>query len=173
MHHPLDHCTKCIVYFLIEDSLAGRGKSMIPSVASLLAELYPKRGAREWLPMLTIIYMAPGGHRQWPMSIALLERLSWLALQTRSLALSYFQAAVQKNPTVVDQRLQRLHQLPSSSLILGPKWDATTLGSTFLQGMIRITSSILDLLEMESRLPTHAVIHERAAKWLQDDEFGV
>ena len=95
----LNTAPKCIGYFLIEDSLAGRGRPMIPSVASLLAELYPKKGAREWLPMLTIIYMAPGGHRQWPVSItALLERLSWLVLQTRPLALSYFQAAVQKNP---------------------------------------------------------------------------
>ena len=90
---------KCIGYFLTEDPLSGRGRPMIPSVASLLTELYPNKGAREWLPMLTIIYMAPGGHRQWPMSIsALLDRLSWLVLQTRPLALSYFQAAVQKNP---------------------------------------------------------------------------
>ena len=72
---------------------------MIPSAASLLAELYPNKGVREWLPMLTMMYMAPGGHRQWPMSIsALLDRLSWLVMQTRALALSIFQTAVQKNP---------------------------------------------------------------------------
>ena len=65
---------------------------MIPSVASLLAELYPDKGVREWLPMLTIIYMAPGGHRQWPMSIsALLDRL---VKQTRTLALSTFQSVI-------------------------------------------------------------------------------
>ena len=58
----------------------------------------PNKSARDYLPMLTIIYMGPGGHRQWPMSIsAPLDRLSWLVLQTRPLALSSFQAAVQKN----------------------------------------------------------------------------
>ena len=95
----LSTAPKCIGHFLTEDSLLGHGRPMIPSVASLLAELYPNKGVREWLPMLTIIYMAPGGHRQWPMSIsALLDRLSWLVMQTRALALSTFQAAVQKNP---------------------------------------------------------------------------
>ena len=74
-------------------------KVTTPSVATLLAELYPNKSAKDCLPTLTIIYMAPGGHRQWPMSIsALLERLSWLVLQTRPLALSSFQTAVQKNP---------------------------------------------------------------------------
>ena len=64
----------------------------------MLAELYPSKSARDWLPLLTIIYMGPGGHWQWPMSMsALLDRLSWLVLQTRPLALSSFQAAVQKN----------------------------------------------------------------------------
>ena len=94
----LSTAPKCIGSFLVEDTLTGRGKPMIPSVASLLAKLSPKQEAREWLPMLTILYMAPGGHRQWPMSItALLERLSWIVLQTRPLALSHFQEAVQKN----------------------------------------------------------------------------
>ena len=53
---------------------------------------------------------------------------------------------------------QWLHQLHSSSLILGPKWDVTRLGITFPQGMIRTTSFILDLLEMEFRLPTHSML---------------
>ena len=91
---------RCIGHLLNEDPFTGLGKSLIPSVATLLAELYPNKGAtsRECLPTLTIIYMAPEGHRQWPTSItALLDRLSWLVLQTRPLALSSFQAAVQKN----------------------------------------------------------------------------
>ena len=89
---------KCIGHLLNEEPLIGRGKSMISSVATMLAELYPNKSARDYLPLLTIIYMEPGGHRQWPMSIsALLDRLSWLVLQTRPLALSSFQAAVQKN----------------------------------------------------------------------------
>ena len=94
----LTTAAKCIGHFLTEDPLSGHGRPMIPSVASLLTELYPNKGAREWLPMLTIIYMAPGGHRQWPMSIsALLDRLSWLVLQTQPLALSNLQTAVHKN----------------------------------------------------------------------------
>ena len=99
-HTLMDACLapRCIGSLMIEDTLAGKGKPMIPVVEALLAELFPKKGAREWLPMLTIIYMAPGGHRQWPMSItALLERLSWIVFHTRALALSKFQEAVQKN----------------------------------------------------------------------------
>ena len=91
---------RCIGSFMVEDTLKGRGRPMTPSVISLLETLSPKEGAREWLPMLSIIYMAPGGHRQWPMSItALLDRLSWTVLQTRPLALSYFQEAVQRDPS--------------------------------------------------------------------------
>ena len=83
---------KCIGSFMIEDTLKGRGRPMTPSVISLLEQLSPKQGAREWLPMLSILYMAPGGHRQWPVSITpLLERLSWIVFQTRPLALSHFQ----------------------------------------------------------------------------------
>ena len=43
--------------------------------------------------------MGPRGHRQWPMSIsARLDKLSWLVLQTRSLALKSFQSATQMKP---------------------------------------------------------------------------
>ena len=94
----LSTAPRCIGYLLNDDSLSGRGKSLIPSVATMLMELYPNKSMRDYLPLLSIIYMGPGGHRQWPMSIsALLDRLSWLVLQTRPLALSSFQAAVQKN----------------------------------------------------------------------------
>ena len=71
----------------------------MPSVATLLGEHFPNKDMRDYLPLMTIIYMGPGGHRQWPISIsALLDRLSWLVLQTRGLALTSFQSAVQKNP---------------------------------------------------------------------------
>ena len=71
----------------------------MPPVITLLERLSPKQEAREWLPAVSIMYMAPGGHRQWPMSITtLLDRLSWILLQTRSLALACFQEAVQKDP---------------------------------------------------------------------------
>ena len=95
----LSTAPRCIGNLLNEDPLTGQGKSLTPSVATLLTELCPNKSTRECLPMLTIIYMGPGGHRQWPMSIsALLERLSWLVFQTRPLALASFQAAVHKNP---------------------------------------------------------------------------
>ena len=46
-----------------------------------------------------ILYMAPGGHRQWPFSIEpLLDRLSWIVLQTRPLALKHLREALQDNP---------------------------------------------------------------------------
>ena len=46
---------KCIGDLLNEDPLTGQGKSLIPSVATLLTELYPNKSARDCLPMLTII----------------------------------------------------------------------------------------------------------------------
>ena len=43
--------------------------------------------------------MAPGGHRQWPLSIKpLLDRLSWIVLKTRPLALKHLREALQDNP---------------------------------------------------------------------------
>ena len=54
---------RCIGTLLREDPLNACGNSLIPTVATLLAELSPKKKARDWLPALTILYMAPGGHR--------------------------------------------------------------------------------------------------------------
>ena len=65
----------CIGAMMLEDTLKGLGRPMIPPVIELLETLSPKTEAREWMPAVTILYMAPGGHRQWPMSIAaLLDR---------------------------------------------------------------------------------------------------
>ena len=90
---------KSIGALLLEDPLHARGKSLIPTVASMLAELSPKKRARDWLPPLTILYMAPGGHRQWPVSIKpLLNRLSWIVLKTRPLALMHLSEALHDNP---------------------------------------------------------------------------
>ena len=95
----LSTAPNCIGSLLLEDPVEGRGKPLILTVASFLKELSPRKGAREWLPMMTVLYMAPGGHRQWPVSItALLDRLSWIVLQTRSLALMRLQEALQQNP---------------------------------------------------------------------------
>ena len=90
---------RCIGSLLSEDSPSLAGQSMIPTTAELLVQLYPHNCIRDFLPAATIVYMGPGGHRQWPMSIsALLDRFSWLFFKTRGLALKSFQSAVQKNP---------------------------------------------------------------------------
>ena len=139
--------------------MKGRGRSMTPPVIRLLERLSPKQEAREWLPAISIIYMAPGGHRQWPMSIiALLDRLSWILLQTRSLALAkrLYKGTLSGNPDIeVDQRLPLHRQFPTSSLTLEPKWEATRLGNMFPRGMTLITSTIQDTLEPLSHLSTH------------------
>ena len=61
---------------------------------------------------------------------ALLDRLSWLVLQTRSLALTSFHAAAQKNSGWHRKHFKRprVARAPSSSWTLEPRWDATTLG---------------------------------------------
>ena len=152
---------------------------MIPSVASLLAELYPDKSAREWLPMLTIIYMAPGGHRQWPMSIsALLDRLSWLVLQARTLALSSFQTAVQKNSKWKPRyrcgpKIAVAPPTPFKFLTLGLRWDATRLGITHTPARTD-TTNIFHPRFVGEGIPSantfHAVIHDRTAKWIPDGQ---
>ena len=91
----LDTAPRCIGSLLLEDPLNVRGKPLIPTVASMLKELSPEKQARDWLPPITILYMAPGGHRQWPVSIKpMLDRLSWIVLMTRPLALMHLREAL-------------------------------------------------------------------------------
>ena len=73
---------RCIGSLLLEDPLNARGKSLIPTVASMLKELSPEKQARDVVATsVTMLYMAPGGHRQWPVSIKpMLDRLSWIVL---------------------------------------------------------------------------------------------
>ena len=65
----------------------------------MLRELSPeKRQARDWLPPMTILYMAPGGHRQWPVSIKpMLDRLSWIVRMTRPQALESLREALRND----------------------------------------------------------------------------
>ena len=46
----LSTAPKCIGLLLNEDPLTGKGKSLIPSVATMLAELYPNKSTRDYLP---------------------------------------------------------------------------------------------------------------------------
>ena len=76
---------------------------------------------------MTILYMAPGGHRQWPVSIKpLLDRLSWIVLQTRLLALMHLREALHDNPdsqgTDVDLESIWCQQSLTSFLTLGQRW---------------------------------------------------
>ena len=91
----LDSAPKCIGALLREEPLKNRGRPLIPSVATLLTEMSPEKKARDWLPPMTILYMAPGGHRQWPVSIKpMLDRLSWIVLVTRPAALTHLREAL-------------------------------------------------------------------------------
>ena len=94
----LNTAPKCIGSLLLEDPLNARGNSLIPTVAAMLRELSPGKQARDWLPPMTILYMAPGGHRQWPMSIKpMLDRLSWIVRMTRPIALVRLREALRAN----------------------------------------------------------------------------
>ena len=111
---------------------------MIPSVMELLETLSPGKEAREWMLALTILYMAPGGHRQWPMSItAILDRLSWIVLQTRPLALLSFQEAVHRNPKWQPKyrsgpKVAVAPPVPYKLLDIGTKMGSYKLGNMFL-----------------------------------------
>ena len=84
---------------MLEDPLKGRGRPMTPPVITLLERLSPRQEAREWLPAISIIYMAPGGHRQWPMSItALLDRLVLDSASDTFISIGLFPRGCAKGP---------------------------------------------------------------------------
>ena len=184
-HGCISHLTttpRCIGSFMVEDTVKGRGKPLTPSLMSLLQTLSPKQGAREyWLPMLSIIYVAPGGHRQWPMSItALLDRLSWIVHQTRPLALSYFQEVVQKDPTWKPKyqcgpRTALAPSIPYKFLDVGTKMGCYKLREHI--PMKDDTDNIYHPRFISDAIPPvntfHAVAHDRASRgWVQDaDEW--
>ena len=164
---------KCIGYLLSEDPLSGPLKPMTSSVEKLLAKFYPDKSAREWLPVVTILYMAPGGHRQWPMSIsALLERLSWLVFQTRPLALQCLQEAVQSNP----KWKPRFREGPLVTIAPSTPFKfldiGTKMGCYQIEEHIPGRSDVSNIFHPRftgNAIPPantfHAVIYERTAKW--------
>ena len=170
----------CIGSFMHEDTLKGRGRPMTPPVITLLEGLSPKQEAREWLPAVSIIYMGPGGHRQWPMSItALLEHLSWIVLQTRSLALTCFQEAVQRDPKWQPRYRSRpkvalAPSIPYKFLDIGTKMGCYKLGEHVPER--HDTDNIYHPRYIRDAIPPvntfHAAVHGRAARWVQDaDEW--
>ena len=161
---------------MLEDTLKGAGRPMIPPVIELLETLSPGKEAREWMPAITILYMAPGGHRQWPMSItALLDRLSWIVLQTRPLALLSFQAAVHRNPKWQPKyrsgpKVAVAPPVPYKFLDIGTKMGSYKLGEHV--PMRNDTDTIFHPRHTRDGIPPdntlHAIVHDRAARWVND-----
>ena len=167
----LSSAPKCIGLLLNEDPLNGQGKPLIPSAT---------KNARDCLPCrMTILCMAPGGHRQWPMSIsALLDRLSWLVLQTRPLVLSSFQAAVQKNPRWSPRhhcgpRVAVAPAPPIKFLDIGTKMGCHRIGE-HIPGRDE-TDNIFHPRFVGEGIPAantfHSIVYERLAKGTPDGEL--
>ena len=174
----------CIGALMLEDTLKGLGRLMTPPVIELLETLSPKKEAREWMTAVTVLYMAPGGHRQWPMSITallskLLDRLSWIvlqfSLQTRPLALMSFQDAVQRNPKWQPKyrsgpKLAIAPPVPYKFLDIGTKMGSYKLGEHV--HMRHDTDNIFHPRYIRDGIPPvntfHAIVHGRAARWVND-----
>ena len=69
---PLHIGASCLGSLLNTDSPDTTGASLIPSTAELLGHLHPEKYARDFLPLWTVLYMGPGGHRQcyWDQCVA-------------------------------------------------------------------------------------------------------
>ena len=99
MHGCLEHLhygASCLGSLLNSQSPNTDGESMIPTTAELLKLMYPGKCARDFLPFSTIVYMGPGGRRQWPMSIV--DRFSFLAHTTRKSAIEHLAKAAKAFP---------------------------------------------------------------------------
>ena len=128
--------------------------------------------------MLTIIYMAPGGYRQWPMS----QHFLIVYLQTRALALSTFQAAVQKNPKWKPRyrcgpKVAVAPPSPFKFLDIGTKMGCYKIGDRI--PVRKDTTNIPHPRFVGNGIPPantflfYAAMHERAAKWIPDGEVGL
>ena len=102
--HHLNSAPLCIGAFMLEGHIEGTREANDTACHQAVRNSLPKMETREWLPAITILYMAPGGPRQWPMSItALLDRLSWIVLQTRPLAIDVFSGCSAEEPHLATQ----------------------------------------------------------------------
>ena len=153
----LSTAPRCIGYLLNEDPLYGRGKSMIPSVADLLGELFPNQHRHERLPASDDHHIH--GTRRSSSSMANVHfcRLSWLVLQTRGLALTSFQSAVQKSSgwypkCYKGSRVARAPPPPIKFLDIGTKMGCYEIGD-HIPG-----EDDNDLWEMEFQRPTPLVL---------------
>ena len=99
---------------------------MIPSTAELIRKLYPDKRTRDLLPPFSIVYMGPGGHRQWPLSIiALLNRFLLLISATKKSAIAHLAAAVKAYPEL--GKPTGAHIYSDNSPEKGNKWNGQIL----------------------------------------------
>ena len=160
---------KCIGSLLSEDPLSARGESLLPTVAFMLRELFPNKRARDWLPPLTTLYMAPGGNRQWPVSIKpMLDRLSWIVFQTRPIALMHLREALQDRPKwkplyKQGPRIESVPAVPHKFLDIG-----TQMGEHYLEDLILKKNDLDNILHPRhnrSGIPSvytfHSVVQDR------------
>ena len=153
---------------------------MIPSVISLLTELSLKQGAREWLPMMTVLYMAQevigSGQCQ-----SLLFLIVCLGLRIKHVhwLLSHLQEALQKNHKWQPRyrsgpRVALAPAIPFKFLDIGTK-----MGCYQLEGHIPLkkdTANVFHPRFIGDGIPPsnafHAVMHSKVAKWVHDvDEW--
>ena len=110
---------------------------------------------------------------------ALLDRLSWIVLQTRPLALASFQEAVQRDPKWQPKyrsgpKVAIAPSSPYKFLDIGTKMGGYKLGEHVPER--HETDNIYHPRYIRNAIPPvntfHAVVHDRAAKWVQDaDEW--
>ena len=110
---------------------------------------------------------------------ALLDRLSWIVFQTRPLALSDFQEVVQRDPNWKPRyrcgpKIVIAPPIPFKFLDIGTKMGCYKLGEHIPNK--KDTDSIYHPRFIRDGIPPantfHAVIHDRATRWVQDaDEW--
>ena len=110
---------------------------------------------------------------------ALLERLSWIVFQTRPLALSRFQEAAQRDPNWKPRyqcgpKVALVPAIPFKFLDIGTKMGCCKLGEHIPTR--NDTDNIYHPRFIKDGIPPvnifHAVIHDRASRWIQDaDEW--
>ena len=171
----LSTAPRCIGYLLNEDPLSGRGKSLAP--CSYLVSGALSQQEHERLSSIADHHLH-GTWRPSTMANALLDRLSWLVLQTRPVALSSFQAAVQKNPRWCPkyhkgQKIAIAPPPPIKFLDMGTKMGCYKIGA-HIPGRDDRTNIFHPRFVGEGIPPSntfHSVIYERLRKDSSDGDL--
>ena len=128
------------------------------------------------MPAVTILYMAPGGHRQWADAHHSPYLIVCLGLCCkRPLALMSFQNAVQRNPKWQPKyrsgpKVAVAPPVPYKFLDIGTKMGSYKLGEHV--SMRHDTDNIFHPRNIRDGIPPvntfHAIVHGRAARWVND-----